>query len=265
MGDKTAIQWTDHTFNPWWGCTRVSPGCEHCYAETAAKRYGFKVWGVDAGRRTFGEKHWNEPRKWNASALKAGVRRRVFCASMADVFDKDAPPGELVRLWALIRETPNLDWQLLTKRPERIAESLPADWGQGYANVWLGCTVEDQERADQRIPILLAVPATVHFLSVEPQLGPVRLSRWMEVWGISEPSGKTNFADVGWVIVGGESGGGARPFDVGWMRSIVEECRAADVPVFCKQLGAKPFNSAPMDVKLAALSAGSPPEYLSFL
>ncbi|MCI0671755.1 MAG: phage Gp37/Gp68 family protein, partial [Myxococcaceae bacterium] len=179
MGAETEISWTHSTFNPWWGCTRVSPGCDHCYAESFDRRVGGAHWGKGVPRRTFGDKHWGEPLKWNAAAAKAGERRRVFCASMADVFDAEAPDGALERLWALIRATPALDWLLLTKRPGRIRHSLPADWGDGYPNVWLGTTVEDQERAEQRIPVLLDVPARVHFLSCEPLLGPVDVSRFM--------------------------------------------------------------------------------------
>lgn len=198
MGEKSSIEWTDHTFNPWWGCTRVSPGCVHCYAETFDKRVHGKDrahWGVKAGRRFFGDKHWNEPLRWNASAAKAGVRERVFCASMADVFE-DRP--ELVehraRLFALILATPSLDWLLLTKRPEkmvRLAEE--AGWeGDWPSNVWAGCTVEDQQRADERIPELLLVPAAVRFLSCEPLIGAVDLGlstatcrccpRWPSRW-----------------------------------------------------------------------------------
>ena len=135
MAEKTGISWTHHTFNPWWGCTKVSPGCKNCYAETFASRYGFDVWGPGKARRTFSLAHWEEPLKWNRDAELAGERRRVFCASMADVFEAEAPAGELARLWALIRLTPWLDWLLLTKRAERIAESLPDDWGEGYPNV----------------------------------------------------------------------------------------------------------------------------------
>jgi protein gp37 len=171
MGETTGIAWTDHTFNPWWGCTKVSPGCDRCYAETFDRRIGGAHWGKDAARRVFGEKHWREPLKWNAAAEKAGKRARVFCASMADVFDADAPAGELERLWALIRATPHLDWQLLTKRPARIARALPADWGDGYPNVWLGDDRRGPGARRPADPVLRAVPARVRFLSCEPLLG----------------------------------------------------------------------------------------------
>jgi protein gp37 len=268
MGAETTIAWTDHTFNPWWGCTKVSPGCDHCYAETFDRRVGGKHWGKDAPRRVFGEKHWNEPKNWNELAAKEGVRKRVFCASMADVFDADAPEGQLERLWALIRETPHLDWLLLTKRPSRIRRALPADWGTGYANVWLGTTVEDQQRADERIPVLLDVPARVRFLSIEPQIGPVDLDlnrcdthdrdfighghpdlgdyctecaadRWSGELSIGHWLGDPDDG-IHWVIVGGESGPGARPFDVGWARSVVKQCKRYGTAVFVKQLGGVP-------------------------
>lgn len=175
MGVETKIQWTDHTFNAWWGCTKVSAGCDHCYAEAFDHRLGGAHWGAGAARKVFKDKHWSEPRRWNEAARKAGKRARVFCSSMADVFDSEAPEGELTKLWELIRETPWLDWQLLTKRPHRIAQSLPADWGDGWPNVWLGTTVENQEQAELRIPRLLAVAARVRFLSCEPLLGQVDL------------------------------------------------------------------------------------------
>lgn len=221
----SAIEWTDHTFNPWWGCEKVSPGCAHCYAETFAKRTGHRVWGSGAEHRFFGDKHWNEPLRWERAAKDAGMRQRVFCASMADVFeDRRDLDSQRARLWDLIRATPSLDWLLLTKRPENF-RMLP--WG-GYddpwPNVWVGTTVEDQERADLRIPLIGVVPAVVRFLSCEPLLGPITL-----------PS-----SNVHWVIVGGESGHGARPMWVAWAHSLVEQCRAAGIACFVKQLGVDP-------------------------
>lgn len=259
MGETTAIAWTQHTFNPYWGCTKISPGCDHCYAETCDKRVhgvGKGHWGKDAPRRTFGDAHWNEPLKWNRAAGKAGKPALVFCASMADWCDADAPPGTLECLHALWRATPWLRWQMLTKRPARIARSLPADWGTGYPNVWLGTTVESQEYADQRIPVLLAVPAVVRFLSMEPLLGPVRLHNllWLPC-GVCNgsmstpvPGGGTpcvacldhqgGESGIHWVIVGGESGHSARPFTLAWARSLKVQCEGAGVSFFMKQLGA---------------------------
>jgi protein gp37 len=226
MGKDSAIQWTHHTFNPWWGCTRVSPGCTNCYAETFARRVGVK-WGPQAERRVFGDKHWNEPLKWNREAEKAGERRRVFCASMADVFeDRPELEAERAKLWLLIAQTPSLDWLLLTKRPEKMSWMAPPHWSPRWpSNVWAMTTVEDQQRAEERLPALKAIPAVVRGLSVEPLLGPLVL----------------DLAGISWVIVGGESGHGARPFDLAWARSIVNQCQEAQVPVFVKQLGAQPW------------------------
>jgi protein gp37 len=239
---KTGIAWTDHTFNPWWGCTKVSPGCTNCYAERDSKRYGFKVWGPvgpTVERRVFGEKHWAEPLKWNREAEREGRSHRVFCASMADVFEADAPEGEQRRLFKLIEATPHLTWQLLTKRPELVLDVVPIRWSDGFPpNVWLGVSVEDQQRADERIPLLLQTPARVRFLSVEPLLGPVDLSAWL---ACGDGTGIGNYglrsADLHWVICGGESGSGARPCSIEWIRSVLEQCWEAKVPAFCKQLG----------------------------
>lgn len=227
MGETTEIAWTDATFNPWWGCQRVSPGCEHCYAETFSKRVGLKVWGPQAERRFFGAKHWNEPVKWNAKAAKDGVRKRVFCASMADVFeDREDLVEQRNHLWEVILATPSLDWLLLTKRPENMIRMLP--WGPSglgptpWKNVWLGTTVEDQKRG-ARADILREVPGHIRFLSMEPLL---------------EDPGTLDLAGIDWVIVGGESGGGARPFNPSWAKDIVAQCRSAGVACFVKQLGA---------------------------
>src|SRR5256885_1960194 len=174
MGEKTGIAWTDSTFNPWFGCVKVSPACHHCYAETFTKRIGLKVWGQNSDRKFFSEKHWNEPLRWNRKAAAAGPRHRVFCASMADVFeDRQDLLAERERLWHLIDTTPHLDWLLLTKRPEHIARMLT---GPMRPNIWLGTTVEDQHWADIRLSELVRVPAVVHFVSYEPALGPLDLS-----------------------------------------------------------------------------------------
>ncbi len=241
MGESTGIAWCHHTFNPWWGCTKVSAGCANCYAETFSKRTGHDIWGPGKARRSFGDKHWAEPLKWNAAAAKAGVRRRVFCASMADVFDEEAPAGDLERLWALIRETPNLDWLLLTKRPERIVQSLPVDWNWngrvGYPNVWLGTSVENQDAAELRIPILANVPAVVRFLSCEPLLGPLNLAdpEAPLLWDRDGPH--TSDLLIHWVIVGGESGPGHRPFDPAWARTLLQQSQSAGSAFFFKQHG----------------------------
>jgi protein gp37 len=133
----SGIEWTTHTFNPWWGCSKVSPGCLNCYAEALANRFSGDIWGRGKPRRTFGDKHWAQPLKWNADARCSGRRAKVFCASMADVFDPEAPAAERQKLWRLIEQTPWLDWQLLTKRPELIADCLPEAWlQQARPNVW---------------------------------------------------------------------------------------------------------------------------------
>ena len=215
------ISWTDHTFNPWWGCVKVSPACTHCYAEKFAKRTGHSVWGVESERRTFGEKHWRQPLKWNAEAAKTGLRRRVFCASMADVFeDHPTAAAERTKLWRLIGATPNLDWLLLSKRPENMMKMLPG--GRSPENVWLGTTVESQQYAQERLPHLLAVPAKVHFVSAEPLLESIDLTPWL--------------ATLDWLIVGGESGAGFRPFDPDWARSLKAQCRANGTAFFMKQM-----------------------------
>ncbi len=254
MGKETGIAWTDHTFNAWWGCTRVSPGCEHCYAEAWAKRTGYAkggahlpVWGVDAERRAMSDKYWAAPLAWNRSATIAGVRRRVFCSSMADVFESVHPRNTQAfkvqaearaRLWTLIAATPRLDWQLLTKRPENVAQLVP--WGDEWPrNVWIGCTAEDQQRADDRLPHLLALPAAVRFVSYEPALGPVYFGPWLpdpmlrsrttSAWGAARA--------IDWLIVGGESGPKARPFALEWAERALSACAHAGVPAFMKQLG----------------------------
>lgn len=243
MGEQTAIAWTDRTFNGWVGCERVSPGCQHCYAEQMDKRVGgyggrrdvegrpVLNWGKHAPRYRTSESNWREPLRWDAAAAKAGRPALVFCSSLADVFE-DRPELTAWRedLWELIESTPHLNWQLLTKRPENVVPlARRAGWRDEFpANVWIGTTVEDQQRADDRIPALLGIPARVRFLSCEPLLGPVDLTPWISRW-------HTGY--IGWVIVGGESGPGFRPLVVDDARRIVRDCRDAGVPVFFKQHG----------------------------
>lgn len=242
MGETTAIAWTDHTFNPWWGCTRVSPGCQHCYAEAFAKRTGNDVWGTSP-RRFFGDKHWAEPLKWDRQAAADGRPHLVFCASMADVFE-DRPDlmTPRARLFRLIESTPHLIWQLLTKRPQSVGPLTPVEWWQdgGWPpNAWIGTTVEDQQRADERIPKLAKIPAPVRFLSCEPLLGPVNIERWLltgpRITGPADPNLGRTWVD--WVICGGESGPGHRPLDLDHARSLRDQC--VDVPFFFKQVGGR--------------------------
>lgn len=173
MGERSGIEWTDATFNPWIGCQKVSPGCNFCYAEALVVRYGLlgAQWGPK-GKRIRTSSPWLMPKRLRQRATnffaEHGRRQRVFTASLADVFDNKAPAGARADLWALIRECPDLDFQLLTKRPENIAKMLPADWRDGYANVWLGVTMEGQEFYDRRWPILAEMPAHIRFISYDP-------------------------------------------------------------------------------------------------
>lgn len=249
MAENSKIEWTDHTFNPWVGCTKVSPGCDNCYAEGWAKRGGQVGWGPGQRKRTSAA-NWQRPFKWDREAEKAGERHRVFCASLADVFDNDRSiePGWRPDLWHLIARTPNLDWLLLTKRPQNIAKMLPPSWGNGWPNVWLGTTVENQDEADRRIPHLLAVPAAVRFLSCEPLLGPVNLTKidgaaidpkaaGIKLDALTGGRKSATPWHINWVICGGESGPKARPMHLEWARSLRDQCQAAGVPFFFKQWG----------------------------
>lgn len=386
MGDTTKIQWCDATFNAWIGCEKVSPGCKHCYAavdtyaRVSASR-GLPLWGPGSSRHVTSDANWRKPLAWNRAAEREGVRRRVFCSSLSDVFE-DRP--DLVepraRLATLIANTPHLDWLVLTKRPEHAhrlwcdaAESsnhpafevAASSW---LPNIWLGTTCEYQAHADERIPHLLAVPAAVRFVSYEPALGPVDFNGWGNLsqmlaqfaprdswesfewpawvpsksraaiekfWATTYGRGPRDWlrdhavqhvpatgtevvcaddngwanvnkmaahgvrgryvhlwnnigqvvtddgnvvhasggigsgwlshwltrhgtykSKLNWIIIGGESGPGARPFDLAWMRSVVRQCREAKVAAFCKQLGAKPYDSSiAVDVDAATMRA----------
>ena len=224
MSETTGIQWTDATFNPWLGCMKVSEECKHCYADTQAKAFdmgkGLPLWGPGSHRRMLSEGNWQKPELWNRKAQKAGTRTRVFCASMADVFE-DRP--ELVaprdRLLRLMEQTPNLDWQILTKRPENMIRlGWPDEWPR---NVWAGTSVGVRATLD-RLDHVRAVPAAVRFLSCEPLL---------------EDLGDVNLAGIDWVIIGGESGSGARLMLPEWGMDLAERARAAGAKVFWKQLG----------------------------
>lgn len=224
MGEATKIQWTDHTFNPWWGCHKISPGCDNCYAESLSKRTGHDIWGPQANttRRIMKDNYWLGPEKWNRAAAKAGRRDRVFCASMADVFESHPEVVDArKKLWGVIQRTPSLDWQILTKRPENIKYMIPDPLMVPRDNIWLGVSVENQEQADRRIPILAEQYCEVRFLSVEPLIDRVEL----------------DLTNIDWVIVGGESGPGARPMGVSWAVSIKHACEKAGVAFFFKQAG----------------------------
>lgn len=352
MGENTKIEWCDFSWNPWIGCTKVAPGCAHCYAESFAKRTGKSVWGPNGTRVKTSEANWSKPVKWNKDAdplvrtrrmkdpihiianaaieLALAYRPRVFCASLADVFEEW--DGEIVDhrgnrmgvresgfevalpqgggrigwmptsatmerpgtmddlrsdLFALIDATPNLDWLLLTKRPENIRRMWPVtktqiarageildigdEGGRAFmesqpdairprvcrSNVWLGCSIANQEDADTNIPELLKCRdlSPVLFLSCEPLIGPVDLKKWLpQISDAGQLIGTITYGDppmfehfvpnIDWVIVGGESGPKARPCDLTWIRSIRKQCKAVGVSCFIKQLGARPYDSS---------------------
>ena len=302
MGTETGILWTDHTFNPHIGCQRVSPACGGakgvggCYAEafvtgrmgynptSADSRRRLTVWGPPSAstRPRTSAANWKKPIAWDRAAKASGIRSKVFCASLADVFE-DHPDLPSVRadLWPLIERCDGLDWQLLTKRPENIRTMVPEAWLKAWpSHVWIGTTVEDQKRAEQRIPHLLSVPAAVRFLSMEPMLEHVDLDpprcpycrdggevqqldagqhfvqwcvrcdseachgMWLDACADARQPG------INWIITGGESGPGARPYDLSWTRSIIAQCDAERVPVFVKQVG----DHAVLDGKRLAFS-----------
>ncbi|MDR6587434.1 DUF5131 family protein [Agrobacterium tumefaciens] len=232
MAANSTIEWTDHTFNPWTGCTNISPGCDNCYAEAWSKRSGQVKWGNSPRKRTT-ESYWKAPHMWQKRAAEFaaqhGRRQRVFCASLADVFDNKAEETWRADLFRVIKATPSLDWQLLTKRPQNISKMLPTDWGSdGYHNVWLGFTAEDQTRFDQRKRFIQDIPAAVWFVSYEPAIGPLR---------ILDTDPKPD-----WLICGGESGSGARPMKCHWARDVVEDCMRRGIAPFFKQWGAASNN-----------------------
>lgn len=262
MSANSKIEWTDHTFNPWIGCTKVSPACDHCYAEvsTPSRTLGV-VWGPHAERRRTSAGNWAMPKRWNAQAgafqVQHGRRQRVFCASLADVFDNAVPAQWRADLFTLIASTPNLDWLLLTKRIGNVKTML-AELAHGsdealslldmmpLPNLWLGATIANQDEADRDIPKLLSVPAAKRFLSMEPLLGPVDLTNiappsvegreWHGIDSIT-PANRQLRGCIDWVIVGGESGQHARPMHPDWARSLRDQCQAAGVPFFFKQHG----------------------------
>lgn len=283
MADKTGIEWTDSTFNPWIGCTKVSPACDNCYAEATDARgiFGGSHWGAGVPRKRTSAANWRTPLQWNAkrfmecgecgwrgerdaeligcgacgsSSSMNDARRRVFCASLADVFDNEVPEHWRWDLFKTILATPNLDWLLLTKRigNARIMLNDAAAAATGdfvgakswdrkpWPNVWLGATVCNQAEADRDVPKLLAVPARVRFLSMEPLLGPVGLNYTRQ--RIQAQRSQLARAINGetwldWVIVGGESGPKARPMSPQWARDLRDQCRAVGVPFLFKQWG----------------------------
>lgn len=260
MAETSGIEWTDATFNPWMGCTKVSPGCDHCYAEARMDtRLHVVGWGAGQPRKRTSAANWRQPVRWNAEHAEFfaehGRRRRVFCASLADVFDNEVPAEWRRDLLRLIASTQDLDWLLLTKRignaGKMLAEAaatMGATWGDHWRNVWLGATVVNQEEADRDIPKLLATPARGRFLSMEPLLGPVDLRLCdCDHGSVTAPGGAggvtcpkcngTGGRMVDWVIVGGESGHQSRPMQTEWARSLRDQCAAVGVPFLFKQWG----------------------------
>jgi protein gp37 len=295
MSENSKIEWCDHTFNPWIGCTKVSPGCANCYAETLMdKRYGRVQWGKGNPRSRTSEENWKKVERWNLeaemeeeryfealedpSAWVAGMpyRPRVFVASLSDWLDPEVPVEWLADLLDLIRRCPHLDFLMLTKRPELFGERMgeiyrrfsryngdrnpigvsvvhyALEWKKGQSipqNVWIGTSVEDQQRADERIPALLKIPARVRFLSCEPLLEDLgEIGEWEE----PEDGGRYYIDGIHWVICGGESGPNARPMYPDWARSLRDQCQSAGVPFFMKQIGGarKPFPSIPDDLMI---------------
>ena len=276
MSENTKIEWCDHTFNPWVGCTKISPACDHCYAEGWAKRSGQVVWSGERKRTSIA--NWRLPLKWNREAEASGTRPKVFCASLADVFDNEVDPVWFTDLFELIEATPNLDWLLLTKRIGNVAKMVadgrwfPTHW----PNVWIGATICNQAEADRDIPKLLAVPAAKRFLSMEPLLSPVERGLQCENWsneivmdpetGAYECCKACDFTGIGnaidWVIVGGESGYNARPMHPDWARSLRDQCDAAGVPFLFKQHGEwrEPMPGEEFDTSMGR--AAKPPAFI---
>lgn len=280
MSKETNIEWCDSTFNPWIGCTAISPACDNCYAEALMdKRMHHVTWGSGSPRKRTSKENWKLPIKWNNkpffeckdcgwrgynpaesitlnchccnSSNISKAKRRVFCASLADVFDNEIDQLWREDLWTLIEQTQNLDWLLLTKRIGNVKAMVPSYWvsGQWPSHVWLGITIINQEEAERDIPKLLDVPAEIKFLSVEPMLGPIDLKK-IEI--IQSPGyfgdclqwyhqphfqRETKWNGINWVICGGESGQSARPMHPYWVRSLRDQCAVARIPFLFKQWG----------------------------
>lgn len=273
MSERTEIEWADHTWSPWRGCTNVSPGCANCYAETLSRRNPAVLgsWGKGAPRVI--SKSWGLPHRWNLTPeSELSVRPTVF-PSLCDWLDDDVPIEWLARFLELIHATPNLSWLLLTKRPEnwkRVDEAwrvgnllMPvkkwlARWHDGNApdNVWFGVSVEDQTRAIERIPRLINIPAAIRWVSIEPLLGPVDMERIVVKQSTGSDLGMVNALTgrqsnmgrpcpdvprINWIVIGGESGNRARPCNIRWIQNLLRQTREAGTPTFVKQLGARPI------------------------
>ncbi|HIP71613.1 MAG TPA: phage Gp37/Gp68 family protein [Anaerolineae bacterium] len=246
--ENTKIEWADHTFNPWIGCTKVSDGCKYCYAEAMMdKRFGHVQWGPQGQRMRTSASNWHKPLAWNRKAEKEGRRYTVFCASLADVFEVHKTQNQELDYWRddlfkLVETTPFLNWLFLTKHPENVItcigctsgliERHPGDWLRSHPNVWIGISAENQEMYEKRVEHLVKIPAVVRFVSAEPLLGRIDMDlsgKWYGRDSLNEM--------VNWVIVGGESGPNARPMHPDWVRSIRDQCQEAGVPFLFKQWG----------------------------
>ncbi len=230
MAENSKIEWTDHTFNPWIGCTKVGPPCDNCYAEALSNRYGWVTWGPHGDRKRTAPANWRKPYAWDKAAKAAGVRHRVFCASLADWLDNQVPDSWREDLANVIEATPNLDWLLLTKRIQNFGKHAPWHNDDVPPNVWLGITCGSQDEYDRDWPKLAAIEPTVRFISHEPSLGPL--------FPGPGPDGEA----PDWIICGGESGHHAREMDPQWARDLRDICGRLEVAFFMKQMtGKKPI------------------------
>ncbi len=242
MGKDSKIEWTDHTFNPWVGCQKVSQGCANCYAErdmTRKPRWA-NTWGPPETSERLRTKTWRGPVQWNKQAEAEGNPQKVFCGSLCDVFENNPQVGHWrIELFEdVIHNTPWLQWLILTKRPERALEFFENRPELLTANVWMGTSIENQDTHYERIGELCNIEAPRVWLSLEPLLGPVQLD--------------LAYYPVAWVIVGGESGPNARPMHPDWIRSIKDQCQEADIPFFFKQWGEyAPTNVDPAPTRFA--------------
>lgn len=241
MGDVTGIGWTDSTFNPWMGCTKVGPGCDHCYAEAlVATRWKRVTWGTGERRIRTTQRYWKQPIVWDARAKASRKRHLVFAASLADIFDLEVDPQWRHHFWSLVRETPHLTWQIVTKRIGNWSKCLPDDWGDGYPNVWMIATICNREELLRDGPRLLDCPAVLRGVSYEPALGPLGdILPFIRTCADPETCAGCDEPAFNWIIGGGESNqGGAlgRPDKVEWYEDVLTQCRAAGVPYFHKQM-----------------------------
>jgi len=265
MGKDSGIAWTDHTFNPWIGCSKVNEGCRNCYAEREDKRRGWTPdgWGPGKPRHRTSEAYWNQPGRWVFDTITLGERQRVFCGSLMDVFDPEVPDEWRADLFDLVIEQTwhmevenghvgGLDWLLLTKRPENLERMLPDRWlleRKMPGNVWFGYSACDQKTLDEAAPVMESFAyfhaPKILFLSLEPMIGPVDLELWLD----NDPTGWTDpetgdfergTRGLDWVIVGAESGPSRKPLLNEWVQDVICQCREYEVPVFVKQLDLSP-------------------------